>query len=215
MLNSQNFGLNNKCDTTILCNLDMNWTVGDCNVSRIPDCPMSAALRLHAGGSPPGRPVSVCPRPARPQLSWLKTTTTNSPRPARPPADCKFYCHFAENPSGFAGTIRLSFEDDMGNVLVLLNHLFFQFHIVSPDAPRLCELSGWGCAVSAPAAGPAPGHWGWNSHVGVLGRAASTATPSRRAAAHSQADAQNRAQCLPMFCDTAHRDPGDWQGDTS
>ena len=37
--------------------------------------------------------------------------------------------------------IRPSFEGDMGDVLVLPNHLFLQCHIVSPDAPRLCELS--------------------------------------------------------------------------
>ena len=56
------------CDTTILCNLDTNWTVGDCNVSGIPDCPMSAALRLHAGGCPPW-PPRVPAQPGRAQLT--------------------------------------------------------------------------------------------------------------------------------------------------
>ena len=48
----------------------------------------------------------------------------------------------------------------MGNVRVFLNHLFSQLHIVSPDAPKLCELSGEAvvCLHQQPA--PAPGHWG-------------------------------------------------------
>ena len=167
----------------------MNWTVGSCNVF---ECIWYPGLPDVCCPPPPRRWMSAlaapCPRPARPQLSWLKTTTTNSPRPARPPADCKFYCHFAENPSGFPGMIRSSFEGDMGNVRVFLNHLFFQLHIVSPDAPKVCELSGEAvvCLHQQPA--PAPGHWGWNSHVG--------AGPSSAVPPHRHAGQQHTAELM-------------------
>ena len=48
--------------------MDIAMAMGSCNVSRIPDCPMSAALRLHAGGCPPW-PPRVPAQPGRAQLT--------------------------------------------------------------------------------------------------------------------------------------------------